>query len=59
MKWLKGFINNIRVAWVGLAESHYDQGYLDGYTEGQEDGHAHGACKHTHPFHDTLRALGG
>ncbi len=59
MKWLQGFINNIRVSWARLAESHYDQGYKDGYKEGQKDGHAHGVCEHTHPFQDTLRALGG
>ncbi|KKM99805.1 hypothetical protein LCGC14_1144220 [marine sediment metagenome] len=54
MNWLRGFFNNIRVTWVGLGESHYNQGYIDGYQEGQEDGHAHGVCKHTHPFQDTF-----
>ena len=35
MSWLRGFLNNIRMTWVGLAESHYDKGYTDGYKRGK------------------------
>ncbi len=40
----------------------YDQGHRDGYQEGYKEGqawgHDHGACEHTHPFDDALKAFG-
>ena len=42
--------------------SAYDQGhkdgFIEGYKEGQDWGHEHGACEHSHPFEEALAALG-
>ena len=52
MKWLFEF----------FSPNAYDQGYRAGFKkgvqEGQDWGHEHGACEHTHPFDGALAALG-
>ncbi len=49
MKWLKRL----------FGPSAYDQGHQDGFKEGQDWGHEHGACKHSHPLEEAERFLAG
>ena len=42
-----------------LSAGAYDQGHQDGFKEGQDWGHDHGACEHTHPFDGALSTMGG
>lgn len=46
MKWLKRLFGP-----SAYNQGHFD-GFKEGFTEGQDWGHAHGACEHTHPFED-------
>lgn len=58
MKWLKGLLGiGGWLPWP-LGQKIYDKGYADGYKEGQDWGHEHDACEHTHPFDGALAMLG-